>query len=788
MQRTRERLWRTGQAFAGVERFAPNGVIPRSAAPNSLDAPWPGASLRVSLRRLAYLWATAWLGLGTVSIGLTADNAFHHRFVVIATLSIALAVCLLLIPVGTKADPLLVATLALASAIAGVSMTGAEYVGAEPQIIFWLPNLVAISAGLLLRPKIAALITVLVALGSGGLILWILSNSPTRYAVLDAAGSITYALFDGFAAIVAVRALRRAAWAVDTSVAASQRSHESLELIKAVGAETREIGRIVHDTAINTLSSIAKGTYVDGKAIAIQCGKDAQIIQRLLEHGVSGIRHTSPTWQSVIDAVPLMVELTGVTKPEIDEIFAELPPEVAHSVCGALRESLRNAQKHGGVDYAEVTVGINPIRFTVTDSGRGFAGPYPEDHGLARSVRDRCEEVGITCVVESVPGEGTAVRLVCPSSEKVLPIAEQNQAIQRFQQDIAQSFVWKFSLYIVLLCSTMTALTWTAGSAATSGVAALSLLGCLVSARWRYRGTDLPRAAIILLLALLPLIVVLPGSSVEGCARVAMSWWGTDGALLPLTLLVFLVRSRWPLLVGACIYGGSTSVVLFQVGVANGCASSAVSGALLDASIILGMEVFRVSLQGLAVRTDSEQRQAAAAAIRSAAQAAKIRVLGARRNTVLRSSLELLQRLALEGVDGSHEVQTACAREESYLREVTLLSPDMSHFGDVLAHALSLAHRRGVSLRLRTGDLDLPSSEVGDEVSDLLTRVIEDLEWGDTCTVSLIERDNEMVLTIVATRETEMSLSSQQWPRSGRLLESVSPEQAYVQLRWRSDD
>jgi hypothetical protein len=749
-------------------------------------SPWPGASLRAALRRVAYLWAIAWLLIELVSTLTSKEESFANPRLAVTALGVALVVSVISARVGRAADPTAVATLALATAILGWNIQAPSSVS-EPRILFWLPNLVVITAGLLLSARVALLTTVSIALLSGGMLIWRLEGLP--HSFLDAGGTAVYALLDGFAAMIVVRAATRAACMADSSVAAAERSRESVELMRVITSETKEIGRIVHDTAMNTLNGIARmNITADIAVIRQQCARDVATIRRLLAEGVVAMRSQSPRWNLVSDNAPLEVRLVGATSAEMDELLAALPIDVAYSVCGAIAESLRNAYRHGHVTWATVLVEEEQaLRVTVVDEGRGFDGRFLEGHGLARSVRDRCREAGVGCEVDSVPSLGTRVTLTyIPDSTSELAV-DQQKAAHQFLTEIVQSFIWKFSACFVLLCGFFTIITWDSGSLATTGVAFLAVTACVTACRVAYSGNFLPRWATIFAVGVIPVITILPGSSVSGCGRLAMPWWGTDGAVVVCTLLVFLVKSRKPLIAGMCLYGLSIVLVTMQVQVQGSCSDNAISSGLLDATVVLGMEVFRVSLARLATRTSSEQAQAALARSQATAQGARLRVLGARRNTVLRSSLDLLERIAVGDLDPTDvEVRRTCGREESYLREITLLEPGQIFLGDVLAHALSLAHDRGVTLTLRTGQLDVPSRQAGHEVNETLTRILRDLNQNDAATVSLMSRVDVVVMTVVTTRASSpLGISGVDGMRRTDMLHNVSTDQSYVQLEWR---
>ncbi len=82
----------------------------------------------------------------------------------------------------------------------------------------------------------------------------------------------------------------------------------------------------------------------------------------------------------------------------------------------ATQEALSNAARHSGAEHVEVVLGYDEdgATITITDDGTGFdpAAP-PTGYGLTGLVA-RVEEVGGIAAVESVPGQGTRVRVRVP--------------------------------------------------------------------------------------------------------------------------------------------------------------------------------------------------------------------------------------------------------------------------------------------------------------------------------------------------------------------------------------
>ncbi|MGW3347264.1 sensor histidine kinase [Nonomuraea rubra] len=102
---------------------------------------------------------------------------------------------------------------------------------------------------------------------------------------------------------------------------------------------------------------------------------------------------------------PVRLRLEGEQYP--------LEPGVQTALLRVAQGALANVRDHAGAAGATVTLSYldGEVTLDVFDDGAGFAEPAPapgRGYGL-RAMRDRLEEVGGVLIVESAPGEGTAV-------------------------------------------------------------------------------------------------------------------------------------------------------------------------------------------------------------------------------------------------------------------------------------------------------------------------------------------------------------------------------------------
>ncbi|WP_433251001.1 sensor histidine kinase [Streptosporangium sp. CA-135522] len=96
-----------------------------------------------------------------------------------------------------------------------------------------------------------------------------------------------------------------------------------------------------------------------------------------------------------------------------------LAPDVQAALLRVAQGALANVRDHSGAAKAMVTLSYldDEVTLDVFDDGAGFAEPAPapgRGYGL-RAMRDRLAEVNGSLVVESAPGEGTAVAATVPA-------------------------------------------------------------------------------------------------------------------------------------------------------------------------------------------------------------------------------------------------------------------------------------------------------------------------------------------------------------------------------------
>ncbi len=94
-----------------------------------------------------------------------------------------------------------------------------------------------------------------------------------------------------------------------------------------------------------------------------------------------------------------------------------LPAAVEVAAYRITQEALANVARHSGAGSCKLRISLDEgaLCLEVEDHGRGLPAERRSGVGL-QSMRERAEELGGVCLVESAPGSGTSVRVRLPLS------------------------------------------------------------------------------------------------------------------------------------------------------------------------------------------------------------------------------------------------------------------------------------------------------------------------------------------------------------------------------------
>jgi len=234
------------------------------------------------------------------------------------------------------------------------------------------------------------------------------------------------------------RVLYARAASADADVARADQAAREQYAILCRNIERREHERLLHDTVLNTLTAVARGSGGAGAEAVSRCRQDVA----LLEAALGGADDLSADYAR--PSADLLSEVRGVVAgmrargltvhlAVEDAAAAAVPARVSTAMSNAVREALSNVAAHAGTGEAWVSVGRgapgtdaedpSPLRITVRDKGAGFdlARVDQARLGLRRSITERTAECGGQASIWSAPGQGTEVSLCWPAPDRARP-------------------------------------------------------------------------------------------------------------------------------------------------------------------------------------------------------------------------------------------------------------------------------------------------------------------------------------------------------------------------------
>ena len=122
------------------------------------------------------------------------------------------------------------------------------------------------------------------------------------------------------------------------------------------------------------------------------------------------IKEYTQEWSKRSD-INLNVDITG---------SAELSLQTRETLFRIIQEALANTARHSEASQTDLSLeyGIDEVKMTIKDNGRGFDTQAPYDGIGLSSMRERAEASGGTIQFESAPGQGVQIVIILPLTEK----------------------------------------------------------------------------------------------------------------------------------------------------------------------------------------------------------------------------------------------------------------------------------------------------------------------------------------------------------------------------------
>ncbi|MCD2499139.1 ATP-binding protein [Microbacterium nymphoidis] len=693
----------------------------------------------------------------------TADGAALSRAVAVhVALLVACLVCALL---RLPALPCLIAT------FAGIAIDLATVPDWRLPLAFaavWTAGITCATPTLILRPRRALLVGGGALIGHLALQIMLHPDWPVHSRLMVVVlGAILF---------VGARAMRstidEAAHHADEQAELARRSARNERIARDTGREMAEDARVLHDTIINTLSLICRGSRsdLDVAAARRRAAHDAAVIRRLTQEGTSperaeGAPGRGGSWLAeeegglshLVTAVAhqpgIPVEYAGPSEHDLERFESLLPVDASRAIVRAVFELITNAAKHSGARAVRLRLELQTagVVVSVSDDGVGFRVQPVPGRGLAESVFRRCADVNVSVSLESAPGQGTTATLTYAIDAVARDLPAQPGADADLDaRVIAAAGCWIWA-GIILGADLLLSAFRPPAVAASSIAVSLSLAVLTVFARrFARRRRAAPLWMTVLLVASVPVGYLVPFVVITDAGEPLLFFPALVGTV-PLVLLMMTYRSRVPLIVA--LVSLAASVAAACLGTVTGTASSlliAIVAAAPQVGLFAGWGVF-VPVLDRAVGAYRAQLRAASEAETGALAQNALTVARERWIRVgTRTSVALLEEIAVGEADPREPaVQQRCADEERYLRQLLLIDADVLHLSPWLAIALVKARSRAVPLEVRGGTVDSSDPATARMAGEVLLTVLDFCDASDRVIVSLFTEADSPVCLIL---------------------------------------
>ena len=531
--------------------------------------------------------------------------------------------------------------------------------------------------------------------------------------------------------------------------AAEQQQREHIRL-RASEAVTRRI----HETALNTLTALSMGVRED----SIPAAREA--CQRDLQHMDLGLNQLpDSTIHDIIAAAQRAVPAVGVTTDIPSEADTTVSASIANPLRDAIVESLRNVERHSGVDRATVRVRLSEgLRVEIVDEGRGVAPNAEERFGLRNSIRSGMTSIGGSAALHSPVSGGTVVVLNTPLDAPE-PVAGLGLRTLRIVDSSrwARIGVTGTNLFMLLLLVPVTS--FLGRPVLVSGLIAAYILTIAVLALGWQR---VPRGPLTLLaLLLLAATFVAAASEPLTCDAVwsvntLLAGMSGGAVLLPL-LALSGTRSR---LLFSITVAAVSSLVLIALPV--GCTNRSALEFAVTTSYIVAF-AFGLSWVEMVFERQRDAAQAQWNEVLSRELEREGSVAAASTWGILSASgRDLLEGIADGTVDlRSPDVAARAAVEADYLRtELGLTPPTAGPVGQLVRRMVRTAARTGATVEVELLTDFTRGDAYPEEVGRILDEIIADLPRDHFVLHGFADAGQEELVLVIPARPDQESTTA----------------------------
>jgi signal transduction histidine kinase len=706
--------------------------------------------LEDSLRRVATTLLLVWQPVMAGAILGTLGEIESNPWTLLA-LHLATVVALLL---GLRSPRVIPAVVLALYALAVVDLTSITSIESPLGLAtIWMLNLTNLVLPMATRRRICVVLALAATVCTGAAVFIF-----ARGDIAPLGPSITFTgVVTVFAVRVGVQRVRQLGRTADQAEHDLAVEREAILVEQSISRSSAEDARVLHDTVVNTLSLIAVGGAAtsDLESLRTRCRED---VERVSSRFMGRVDSSETSLLAAIrDRDGVRLSGIGLSGEEMLRVESLLDRESVQALIGAIGELTRNVAKHAGVTKAQLHIEVLDSRVVLTfaDGGKGFDGDVIAGRGLAESVVARIRDVGGDTRIESSPGAGTTVQLTLPIRHRQLADVATQMANPPTNESAIESLRWQ-GIQI-----------WTLG------ILAVGVLLELFNQRMEFSFTYVMLVIVALgvgfgmLIArqtkhsfnwlLAPLAVTIPAGYVAGLAGVG---FGADHmqyyqaiAMSPLLLVPLLFERKLWFIMGIVVYslsaGSVVSIVALSEGKTLGLGILILSiPVLLVAAIASWWNEFLTETVTILEGNRSELLKIRAK-ITSREQMAQARQRWWAAG--LTAALQTLTRIG-DGSDDprSPEIQQRCLAEEQYLRQLTLMSTQLSRLSPWIVNAMVEAQKRMVSLVLRIGDADdAPDPATAEMLGGLILQRVADTDAGETANVSVFAQGEKSSLLLV---------------------------------------
>ncbi|HWL45505.1 MAG TPA: ATP-binding protein [Ilumatobacter sp.] len=527
------------------------------------------------------------------------------------------------------------------------------------------------------------------------------------------------------------------------------------EIVHRVSKQVAEESRTLHDTAINTLAAISVGgaAISDHGEVQRQCARDVAVLRTLRGERA---RDTSPRLaEALFEPRGLPVQRSGLDDAALRRIEAEMDPVRVRAVIGCVREAVTNALKHAGVEQVGITATTTGecLVVVVEDAGRGFDPQVASGRGVTNSIIARAADAGVAARVESAPGRGTRVEVAAPIRGPERPAPELTSAFVDPDQ-IASALHRRAGLL------------WATGATAVSTVLAaagstnhhlalfpmIAVMALATTTSYLTRARRLTGWGAGAVTAATVIVFVLSAAATAFGTRGAAHWH----ALAATAPFVLLLSHRPPLrwvAAAAAVWAAAIAAVAVHAGTSSlNSAGVVVVAGLVGLGFTAALWQFQALVSSLGAQAATAQRRALAATIAADAEVETQATYRRWLDAGLDDAIDLLGSVAT-GVRSLTDPETRrlCDDEESYLRQLVLISPELVHLGSAMMSTLGEARSRRLHFRLRLGARDTADAHTALRIGGEVMRALAAVPAGSVVSASVFPVERGLQLTISGT-------------------------------------